>query len=78
MAVGGAVGAASAGLLVDRAGLTAGFALAGGAGALAVLTTMLRSRTITPQRHSPESGAADGDQQRHQQAGALRPASDVA
>ena len=46
MAVGGAVGAASAGLLVDRAGPTAGFALAGGAGALAVLTTMLRSRTL--------------------------------
>lgn len=48
MAVGGAVGAASAGLLVDRAGPTAGFALAGGAGALAVLTTMLRSRTLPP------------------------------
>ncbi len=48
MAVGGAIGAASAGLLVDRAGPSAGFALAGGAGALAVLTTMLRSRTITP------------------------------
>ena len=78
MAVGGAVGAASTGLLVDRAGLTAGFALAGGAGALAVLTTLLRSRTITPQRHSPESAAADGDRQRDHQAGALRPASDVA
>ena len=51
MAVGGAVGAASAGLLVDRAGPTAGFALAGGAGALAVLTTILRSRTLTPARH---------------------------
>ena len=47
MAVGGAVGAASAGLLVDRAGPTAGFALAGGAGALAVLTTMCRSRTLS-------------------------------
>jgi hypothetical protein len=47
MAVGGAVGAASAGLLVDRAGPTAGFALAGGAGALAVLTTMLRSCTLS-------------------------------
>jgi hypothetical protein len=50
MAVGGAVGAASAGLLVDRAGPTAGFALAGGAGALAVLATLLRSRTLTPRQ----------------------------
>jgi predicted MFS family arabinose efflux permease len=48
MAVGGAVGAASAGLLVDRAGPAAGFALAGGAGALAVLATLLRSRTLGP------------------------------
>jgi predicted MFS family arabinose efflux permease len=48
MAVGGAVGAASAGLLVDSAGVTAGFALAGGAGALAVLTTLLRSHTLEP------------------------------
>ena len=78
MAVGGAVGAASTGLLVDRAGLTAGFALAGGAGALAVVTTMLRSRTITPQHHSPETAAADGDRQRDHQASALRPASDFA
>ncbi len=50
MAVGGAIGAASAGLLVDHAGPTAGFALAGGAGALAVLTTLLRSRTLTPRQ----------------------------
>ena len=78
MAVGGAVGAASAGLVVDRAGPTAGFALAGGAGALAVLTTLLRSRTIAPQHHSPESAAADGDRQRDHQASALRPASDCA
>jgi predicted MFS family arabinose efflux permease len=48
MAVGSAVGAASAGLLVDRAGVTAGFALAGGAGALAVLTTLLRSHSLQP------------------------------
>ena len=34
MAVGGAAGAAGAGVLVDRAGPTAAFALAGGAGAL--------------------------------------------
>ena len=38
MAVGGALGAASAGIVADRAGPTAAFALAGGAGALAVLT----------------------------------------
>jgi predicted MFS family arabinose efflux permease len=46
MAVGSAIGAASAGILVDRAGPTAAFALGGGAGALAVLATMLRSRTL--------------------------------
>ena len=43
--VGGALGAAGAGTLIDRAGPTAAFALAGGAGALAILTTLLRSRT---------------------------------
>jgi len=48
MAVGGALGAASAGILIDRAGPMAAFALAGGAGALAALTTMLRSRTLAP------------------------------
>ena len=45
MAVGGG-GAASAGILIDRAGPTAAFALAGGAGALAALTSVLRSRTL--------------------------------
>jgi len=60
MAVGGAVGAASAGLLVDRAGPTAGFALAGGAGALAVLTTMLRSRTLA-RRPAPVIPVIDTD-----------------
>src|ERR1700722_8745597 len=55
MAVGGAVGAASAGLLVDRAGPTAGFALAGGGGALAMLTTILRSRSLASPRKSPGS-----------------------
>ena len=78
MAIGGAVGAADAGLLVDRAGPTAGFALAGGAGALAMLTTMLRSRTITPQRHSPESAAAGNGRQLDDQASAPCSASDVA
>ena len=55
MAVGGAVGAAGAGIVADRAGPAAAFALAGGAGALAVLITLLRSRTITPPGHSPHS-----------------------
>jgi MFS family permease len=50
MAVGGAAGAAGAGILADRAGPAAAFALAGGAGALAVLTTVLRSRTLVPGR----------------------------
>ena len=50
MAVGGAAGAAGAGIVVDRAGPAAAFALAGGAGALAVLTTVVRSRTLVPQR----------------------------
>jgi predicted MFS family arabinose efflux permease len=72
MAVGGAVGAASAGLLVDRAGPTAGFALAGGAGALAVLTTIVRSRTVEP-RQAPVIALIDTDintdeQLRHQAA----------
>ncbi len=60
MAVGGAVGAASAGLVVDRAGPTAGFALAGGAGALAILTTLLRSRTLAP-RQGPATTLIDTD-----------------
>ncbi len=47
MAVGGALGAAGAGPLIERLGPTAGFALAGGAGVLAVLATLARSRTIT-------------------------------
>jgi predicted MFS family arabinose efflux permease len=46
MAVGGAVGAASAGVVADRAGPAAAFALAGGAGALALIASMLRSGTI--------------------------------
>ena len=53
MAVGGALGAAGAGVLADRAGPTAVFALAGGAGAVAVVTTMLRSRTLLAP-HEPE------------------------
>jgi predicted MFS family arabinose efflux permease len=46
IAVGSAFGAAGAGLLVADAGVSAGFALAGGAGALAVLATLLRSHSL--------------------------------
>jgi predicted MFS family arabinose efflux permease len=52
MAVGGAIGAASAGLLVDAAGPTAGFALAGSAGALAMLAACAGRTTLAP-RQSP-------------------------
>ena len=48
MAVGGAVGAAGAGALVDSVGPAAAFALGGCAGAFAVLTTALRSHTLDP------------------------------
>jgi MFS family permease len=54
MAVGSAVGAAGAGIVADRAGPAAAFALAGGGGALAVLAAVLRARTITPPRDSPD------------------------
>jgi MFS family permease len=47
VALGAAFGAASAGALVDHSGPAAAFALAGGAGALAVLATALRSQTLT-------------------------------
>jgi MFS family permease len=46
MAVGGAIGAASAGFLIGIAGPVAGFGLAGSAGVFAVLVTILRSRTL--------------------------------
>jgi predicted MFS family arabinose efflux permease len=69
MAVGGAIGAASAGIVADRAGPAAAFGLAGGAGALAVLTTVLRSRTITRPGHSPESAAPDTDPRHGHRAG---------
>jgi predicted MFS family arabinose efflux permease len=66
MAVGAAVGAAAAGALVARAGPTAAFGLGGAAAAVAVLTTLLRSRTIaapappeapTPARRMPVSAS---------------------
>jgi hypothetical protein len=40
----------SSGKNSQSAGATAGFALAGGAGALAMLTTMLGSRTLAPRQ----------------------------
>jgi hypothetical protein len=46
MAVGGAAGASVAGVVADRAGPAAAFTLAGGAGALALIASMLRSGTI--------------------------------
>ena len=46
MAIGGALGAAAAGTLIDGAGPAAAFALAGGAGLLAVLATVLRTQTL--------------------------------
>ncbi len=44
--IGAALGAAASGTLIDRAGPTAAFALGGGAGALAVLVTVMRARTL--------------------------------
>ena len=46
MAVGGAIGVAGAGVAADRAGPSAAFAVAGASGALALVTNMLRSRTM--------------------------------
>ncbi len=46
LAIGGALGAAASGTLIDNAGPTAAFALAGAAGALAVLVIALRTRTL--------------------------------
>jgi predicted MFS family arabinose efflux permease len=46
MAVGNAVGAAGAGFVADRAGAAAAFTLGGGSGALALLASILRSRTM--------------------------------
>jgi MFS family permease len=77
MAVGAAIGAASAGIVADSAGPTAAFTLAGGAGALAMLTTLLRSGTITGPGHPPESAAADTGPHRGHRAATPRPASDV-
>jgi predicted MFS family arabinose efflux permease len=48
MAVGSAVGAAAAGQVAQHAGPTATFGLAGACGMLAILTTLMRSRTLAP------------------------------
>jgi MFS family permease len=44
--IGAAIGAAAAGALADHTGPAAAFVLAGAAGALALLTTLLRARTL--------------------------------
>ena len=67
MEVGASLGAAGAGALIGRAGPAAAFGLAGGAGALAILTTLLRSRTLAP-RQTP--AVARIDAQCHQRAAA--------
>ena len=56
MAVGGAVGAAAAGMVADSGGPAAAFAAAGGAGALAVLACVLRLPTIA----TPNAAANPG------------------
>jgi predicted MFS family arabinose efflux permease len=48
MAVGSAVGAAAAGQVAQHAGPTATFGLAGACGMLAIVATLLRSRTLAP------------------------------
>ncbi len=80
MAVGGAAGAASAGIVADRAGPAAAFALAGGAGALAVLVTLLRSRSITPAPHQPESASprAPNPRRHHEHQSVHHPGPEVA
>ena len=50
----------AAGVLADRAGPGAAFALAGGAGAVAVLVTLLRSRTISAGQSAVAGRGADG------------------
>jgi predicted MFS family arabinose efflux permease len=65
--IGAALGAAGAGTLIDHAGPNAAFALGGTAGALAVLATLLRRRTLagrrgqTMTREVQRDTAGDGD-----------------
>jgi predicted MFS family arabinose efflux permease len=46
IAIGASVGAAAAGAVADHAGPGAAFALAGAAGAIALLATLIRSPTL--------------------------------
>jgi predicted MFS family arabinose efflux permease len=55
MAVGGALGAAGAGAIADRAGPTASFALGGAAGIVALVATLLRSRTLLIKPERPQT-----------------------
>src|SRR4051794_5073709 len=55
--VGAAVGAAAAGALADHAGPQAAFALAGAAGAAAVLVTMLRAAVLPSTQQEPRWAA---------------------
>jgi len=61
MAIGSAAGAAGAGIVVADAGPAAAFALAGGAGVLAMLTIMLRSSSIGASASRPETGSPRRD-----------------
>jgi predicted MFS family arabinose efflux permease len=58
MAVGGALGAAGAGALADRAGPSAAFTLAGAAGTLALIAVLLRSHSLIAAPQRLEAGAA--------------------
>jgi MFS family permease len=60
VALGAAAGAATAGSVVDNAGPVAAFALAGGAGLVAVLAATLRSPTLTLHRVDTRVAAAAG------------------
>ena len=57
--VGAAVGAAAAGALADHAGPQAAFVLAGAAGAVAVLVTMLRAAVLPQPGRSPDGQRDD-------------------
>ena len=57
LAIGSAMGSALGGALADRAGPPAAFALAGGAGALALLAATLRSRALAGP-HAPAPAIA--------------------
>jgi predicted MFS family arabinose efflux permease len=59
MAVGGALGAAGAGSLTDLAGPTGAFALAGGAGAVAVMVALVGARSSARPACLPPEGGMD-------------------